>query len=626
MQRVQQYLALPGSEGLFDHRVFRRSEIRSLYDNNLFMLPPEDTPGTATRVRSVLTEYYGFLRSLGSELHLNGEAGDAVLDLAPRYYAAELLRVGSLRKFLTTVVETSRLEYSAPYKTLAESLSARDLIPPRSLTHIAAALDQLAQGRSTWRLDPQALFAGVAAHWLTPQAGRGLAELAAGTEAGVTQGMGVGNQQAYAQIRQIGSGSQDTLRLGAAHGLRVHSPFMDNDVLRACFSVLASKRVNPWEFKPLLGKALEGLVPAEVTSRTSKGSGRRVADELRASIPFLRALLQDSYVADLGIINPKAVWRDVEMGLAGGYMPWASLDVLVSTEVWLRRLNGETGVRPKDTSARPASQKVDKMLPALKYPATTKFGLTEQSVLLAGEFSAVAMNMTSGVCFRLNSSAVKVLEALRDTEDLAGAVALLHEQYPRADRTDIWQATEVCIARLQKAGVLGIHSAPWEIIYVDESDQAEVSGERVRPPAEGNYQLQARDYLAALGGVTLGRIVKSMPFAKQARLLSRVERSAWVRHESAPHQTERTLAAVHRVMSLYMGRAACVELTMATVLTEALKRRQVDFVIGLRTDPEGFHVWPEAQGIPVRTNRDPEVQGAYKTFARIGRSTTGMKR
>ncbi|MFE9839238.1 lasso peptide biosynthesis B2 protein [Streptomyces sp. NPDC005551] len=74
---------------------------------------------------------------------------------------------------------------------------------------------------------------------------------------------------------------------------------------------------------------------------------------------------------------------------------------------------------------------------------------------------------------------------------------------------------------------------------------------------------------------------------------------AWCRREATPSQAAASLAAVRRAAQLYPGRAACLELSLATLAVLAFTGRRAVWCLGTADDPYRFHAWVEAQGVPV---------------------------
>jgi asparagine synthase (glutamine-hydrolysing) len=141
-------------------------------------------------------------------------------------------------------------------------------------------------------------------------------------------------------IRWHGSLTRQTQRLAESWGVRLHAPFLDDPVLAACVSVPVTERTSGYVAKPLLGRALEGLVPDEVLARRSKGD--YTASEyagLRAAAPYLFKLLRDPLLADLGLIEPSAVARALSEAVDGQAAPLGALADVIAVEIWLRAVH-----------------------------------------------------------------------------------------------------------------------------------------------------------------------------------------------------------------------------------------------------------------------------------------------
>ncbi|MFD6619559.1 lasso peptide biosynthesis B2 protein [Streptomyces albidoflavus] len=87
----------------------------------------------------------------------------------------------------------------------------------------------------------------------------------------------------------------------------------------------------------------------------------------------------------------------------------------------------------------------------------------------------------------------------------------------------------------------------------------------------------------------------------------------WCRREATPEQAATSLAAVRRAARWYPGRAACLELSLATFAVLALAGRRVVWCIGTADDPYRFHAWVEAQGIAIAS---PDEYGTTE-FRRV---------
>ena len=287
-------------------------------------------------------------REWGSALHLTGEGGDAILLPAPSYLAA-LARQGKLSTLLRHCGAYARLRQAAPAALVGQAVRLASMTGQRALSDLAAQLAGSAPLALAGRWADLITWwppVGSAATWLTGQARRQLADLAAdpATARAIPAGASPADVAALTNVRRSGDAQRQLRELAASLRLEVHAPFLDSVVIRAALSVPAPVRASPWTYKPLLGAALGDLLPDEVIGRQTKGD--YTAEDYagaRTALPGLRAQLRDSRLADLGVIEPHAVKAELDRLAAGIAVPLAPLKTLLATESWLR---GTEDLRP----------------------------------------------------------------------------------------------------------------------------------------------------------------------------------------------------------------------------------------------------------------------------------------
>ncbi|WP_308820157.1 albusnodin/ikarugamycin family macrolactam cyclase [Pseudonocardia alni] len=124
------------------------------------------------------------------------------------------------------------------------------------------------------------------------------------------------------------------------HGISLHNPFTDPAVVDAALAVPGPRRAGPGEYKPLLRRAMAGLLPETVTARRTKGDF--TPDQyrgLRAHLGALAALV-DGELAARGLIDPdryRALLTRAAAGAPG--IGFHQLNPVLATEVWLRALH-----------------------------------------------------------------------------------------------------------------------------------------------------------------------------------------------------------------------------------------------------------------------------------------------
>lgn len=274
-----------------------------------------------------------------SELHLTGEGGDALLMAAPSYLAS-LVRRGSYHTLIKHCGAYGRLRNTSPLRLAARATRLALTSHRRALHLLAAELEHWQPRRPGWD-DAISWWAssGEATGWLTTRIRQQLATRAGDTVTvtSIRPGTRPADLAAKVQLRNAADAQRQLRDLGRGCGLAVHAPFLDDAVVSAVMSVPAADRADPWSYKPLLRSGVNGLVPDEVLRRQTKGdySGEDYVGAQRA-MPALRALLRDSRLADLGIIEPAAVTSTLRRLSAGVAVPLGALNMLLATELWLR--------------------------------------------------------------------------------------------------------------------------------------------------------------------------------------------------------------------------------------------------------------------------------------------------
>lgn len=273
----------------------------------------------------------------GSDLHLTGEGGDALLWSGPSYLAdLPLGRLWRDSRALAGMRQLSMARLAGRAAGLARTSAAR------ALTRLARSLER-PSGAPASAYDAVAWWnpPGEALGWLARRIRSPLADLA-GDQVTRESASRYGRPSAHAtlvELRESAAAQRFLRELGAGRGVAVHAPLLDDEVVAGCLRLPAHLRVDTGGYKPLLGRALTGAVPGLVTGRATKGN--YLAEEYqgarRASGRLFR-LLDGSRLADLGVIEPSRVHASLTKLVNGVPVPLGQLNRLLATEVWLRSL------------------------------------------------------------------------------------------------------------------------------------------------------------------------------------------------------------------------------------------------------------------------------------------------
>jgi asparagine synthase (glutamine-hydrolysing) len=177
--------------------------------------------------------------------------------------------------------------------------------------------------------------------WLTPDA-VGLLRAALAEAVETVEPLGP-TRNRHADLFTIRAGAavaRGFTQLAAPGGPPLAAPFYDDRVIEAALAVAPAERCTPWEYKPLLKAAVRGRVPADCLRRETKAEGS-VDEEagLRANQHALRSLLSGSRLAELGLVEERALLRACRYSPAPD-LPHLALQGTAAAEVWLRAQSG----------------------------------------------------------------------------------------------------------------------------------------------------------------------------------------------------------------------------------------------------------------------------------------------
>ncbi|MFJ9012032.1 asparagine synthase-related protein [Streptomyces canus] len=322
--------------------------------------PLTDEPGpclvTAARHRARL--------AAGSADHFTGYGARQVLDAHPARLADLLMDrkrrhlvrpVAALAKADGSVLVPARVYGAArrlartPYRVglemLADRLMHQRFDEPGGA--VGASLAAL-----TWARP------GPAARWLT---GEALAEVSvrlqgATHRSGVGPGQHPGDFRARAALARHASDLRVLEQAAEIRSQRLHAPFLDNQVVRACRALPEALRVRPGARAEILRTVLEGAgvsdlppgwgAPSHASSAAATRTGLRVAAD------SLMSLFGTPLLAQAGLVEARVVRKALRAAAEGEPLPLDGLADLVSLELWLGRLLARRGTCWTGTPAR----------------------------------------------------------------------------------------------------------------------------------------------------------------------------------------------------------------------------------------------------------------------------------
>ncbi|MCX3062731.1 asparagine synthase-related protein [Streptomyces beihaiensis] len=303
----------------------------------------------------------------GSADHFTGHGARQVLDAHPARLA-DLLMDRRRRHMLRPVAALTKADGSftvparvygaarklarTPYKAgltaLADRLLERRFDEPRGLGGpVGASLAAL-----TWARP------GPAARWLT---GEALAEVSVRLQEGTARpGPGPGQRpgafRARAALARHAAALRALEQAAEVRFQRLHAPFLDNQVVRACRALPETLRVRPGARAAILRTVLEGAgvtdLPPGWGAPSHASSAAAARTGLRVSVNHLITLFDTPLLAQTGLVDARVVRKALRAAADGEPLPLDGLADLVSLEVWLRRLLARRGTCWTGTPAR----------------------------------------------------------------------------------------------------------------------------------------------------------------------------------------------------------------------------------------------------------------------------------
>lgn len=295
----------------------------------------------------------------GSADHFIGSGARQVMDAHPARLA-DLLLDRQRRRLLRPMAALTAAEGASRRSVLVPTTvyrAARKLARTSYSDGIAEAAVRLREGTFTRYTDSPvdaALAAltwcrpGPAARWLT---GEVLAEVSvrlqrAAERPGIALGR-PGSRRARAALARHAADHRIFEQAAEVRNQRLHAPFLDNQVVRACDALPEAMRVRPGTRAAVLRTVLADAgvhelppgwgAPSHETQKAAARAG------LRSSVGELIDLFHAPLLADAGLVEARVVRKALRAAAEGESLPLDGIAELVSTEVWLRRLLARRG-------------------------------------------------------------------------------------------------------------------------------------------------------------------------------------------------------------------------------------------------------------------------------------------
>jgi asparagine synthase (glutamine-hydrolysing) len=316
-------------------------------------VPPTDEPAPSTIAHTRFSAQLRWMRNeFGSDCHLTGDGGDALLTTPP-VMLAELVARRQFRRALSEAFGWARLRRVAVWQLLADAIRVA-YASGTALHDWARSLHAdtpapVARPRASgieWEL------AAAPPVWATWRSRELTAELAVTvSDQGIPDRGRIATTQVIAEVMaSVGRTARADVQLAEAHGIVLHNPFIDSRVIDSYLAVPLDVRPGPAQFKPILRDAMRDLFPPSLIARTTKGTFTSdYYGGIRANLATL-LVMADGQLADAGLVDPASLRQTLTQAAAGVPVSFSTIQPVIATEVWMRALKAAAPVAWEPTA------------------------------------------------------------------------------------------------------------------------------------------------------------------------------------------------------------------------------------------------------------------------------------
>ncbi|MFI1742618.1 albusnodin/ikarugamycin family macrolactam cyclase [Streptomyces sioyaensis] len=307
-------------------------------------VPLSDAPSPSVVLWAMKSAIFTAMTAYGSFSHLVGTGGDTVLTASG--IVTDAIRNGHPWEAAVTARAAARVNNTSAWSLWRASRAKASLPLRTEAEHLANRL----RGPGTYAA--AAAGASESAVWLPAQATVGwmprearilLADYITNSCIAREDPPSLARWRDGQGVARVGDDIAQYAHMAASFGVRIWAPYVDDQVIRACFGVPPETRHVPGEYKPLLVRAMRGIVADTVLERRTKGTfnGPVYAGLASHSRELSELVGADSRLARLGLIDPAPFKTVLGRAAAGLHMPLGSVHNVVAVEVWLRLLESQ---------------------------------------------------------------------------------------------------------------------------------------------------------------------------------------------------------------------------------------------------------------------------------------------
>ena len=323
------------------HNVIGRQEFPTVY-SNLEDIPLTDQPAGIINFIGSFRYSMEVIKATGSQIHMSGEGGDAVV-IAPHGYLADLVLRGQIKTFIRHFFGWCRASKRiSPIPLMSNIIRLSTTSYRHWLSQQAQQLmTKQARHQQNQVLSLEWSEPADTVSWYTEEA---IDLVVKGLQRYATVALPFadlpGQHAAVAGIHLMGRFARVEQQLAETYGVSIDFPYLDSLVLDACLSTKTENRTSPFAVKPIMYEAFHNDLPKSVLTRTTKGNySPDILHGMHHNLALLKELLQNSRLADMGLIKIRdfrVAMELVSTGLQRELLGYFNETLVL--ELWLRRV------------------------------------------------------------------------------------------------------------------------------------------------------------------------------------------------------------------------------------------------------------------------------------------------
>ncbi|MGW8359268.1 asparagine synthase-related protein [Streptomyces wedmorensis] len=316
-------------------------------------VPVSDAPSPTVVLWAMKARVLGVMAAHGSRGHFVGTGGDTVLTASG--VLTDALRAGRHRRAAVTARAAARVTHASAWHLWRAARSKAALTLAAEAERLADRLrGPVTPDAATAAMSGEAGWAGgtetawlpvpTIADWMPRPARDLLAGHLTDTCGARAQPTGLARWRDANGLAAVGDDVAQYAHLAASLGMPVWAPYLDDQVGEACFGVPPEERHVPGAYKPLLTRAMRGIVADRILERRTKGTfaGPVYAGLTEHSTVITELMGPGSRLARLELLDPAPVAAVLRRAAPGLPLPLGSVHNLVAIEVWLRQLETQS--------------------------------------------------------------------------------------------------------------------------------------------------------------------------------------------------------------------------------------------------------------------------------------------